>query len=75
MNDIEKRNVRLTNIFYRKKNFYKLMWYNKIGYKINSNFKKSNHVVPHQFVIFFFFWFVKFVCKPSIFLWKKVSEL
>ena len=48
----------LTNTFYRKKN-YKLMWHNIIGYEINSNFEKLNHVVPHQFVkvfIYFILW-------------------
>jgi hypothetical protein len=43
------RNARLTNTFY-KKNFYKLMWHNMIGYEINLNFEKPNHVVSHQFV-------------------------
>jgi hypothetical protein len=41
--------------------FYKLMCHNMIGYEMNSNFVKSNHVVPHQFV--------KCVYKSSIFLW------
>jgi hypothetical protein len=64
----KKRNVRLINTFYKnkkKKKNYKLMWHNMIGYKINSNFEKPNHIVPHQFVKVFF---VKYVCKPSIFL-------
>jgi hypothetical protein len=37
-----------------------------IGYEINSNFEKPNHIVPHQFV--------KYVCKPNIFL-KKIIIL
>jgi hypothetical protein len=40
-----------------------------IGYEINSNFEKPNHIVPHQFVKVFF---VKYVCKPNIFLKKKI---
>jgi hypothetical protein len=40
-------------------------FYNIIGNEINSTFEKPNHIVPHHVVKNFF---VKFVCKPRIFL-------
>jgi hypothetical protein len=52
------KNVRLTNTFYKKKN-YKLMWYNMIGYNINLNFEKLNYIMPHEFADFFYFIFYK----------------
>jgi hypothetical protein len=55
-----------THFATKKKKIYKLMWLNMIGYEINSNFEKANHIVLVNF------FFVKYVCKPSIFLKKNI---
>jgi hypothetical protein len=37
------------------------MWHNIVENEINSNFEKFNHIMAHQFVkVFLFFFYVKF---------------
>jgi hypothetical protein len=65
---MKKMNARLTKYFTkRKKLLQKVMWHNIIENEINLNFEKLNHVVQHHFVrLFFFFFFGKIFCNPSI---------